>query len=290
MQNKYSIFNKKYLEGDYYPIVKYYYDRSDMLRTTSKFSHSHITAEIMYVNKGYICLSIGDVPIKLGPGQFIFIDSGIYHSSLYYETPDVAMMNVEFVISENNNTDISSVAELARAYAPMAKALNNPCDYKIFTDNDNSISLILKEIINFANEDKPFADLRDILCAELIINIAHLWQDAPKITACNKYVCMTDEYLEQNYEHPVLIGNIAKKLNIHPSYLQMLYKQEKNCTIIYSLQKIRINKAMELLKNDDMSLLDIANAVGISSVQYLQKLFSKHTGMSINRFKKINKN
>ena len=288
MNNPYTIFNKKYLQGEFQPEVKYYYDRSDMVRTTLSFSHSHITAEIMYVNKGLICLNIEGKSVRLGPRQFIFIDSGVYHSSLYYETPDVSMMNVEFVVTEEKGSTSPSIAELWNAYAPLREAASKPCDYRVFTDNDNSIYLILKQIINFADEDKPAEELRDMLCTELLLNIAYLWNDNPQATYSNKYVSFTDEYLEKNYEYDVRIADIASELGIHPSYLQMIYKQEKNCTIIYSLQKIRINKAMELLKNKDMSLLDIANAVGISSAQYLQKLFFKHMGISVGRYKKIN--
>lgn len=45
--------------------------------------------------------------------------------------------------------------------------------------------------------------------------------------ASNKYVSFTDEYLEKNYEYDVRIADIASELGIHPSYLQMIYKQKK---------------------------------------------------------------
>ena len=49
---------------------------------------------------------------------------------------------------------------------------------------------------------------------------------------------------------------------------------------------LKIEKAIELLKNEDTSLSDIAFACGFSSLQHFTSIFSQRIGLSPAKFKK----
>lgn len=50
--------------------------------------------------------------------------------------------------------------------------------------------------------------------------------------------------------------------------------------------KLRIQKAVDLLKTGDHTVTEVAEAVGISDMKYFSKLFKSHTGVSPSAIKK----
>jgi len=49
---------------------------------------------------------------------------------------------------------------------------------------------------------------------------------------------------------------------------------------------MRIGKAVELLKNPDLSITEIASSVGYSSVQQFERVFKEEHGVSPNEYRK----
>ena len=54
------------------------------------------------------------------------------------------------------------------------------------------------------------------------------------------------------------------------------------------INRLRINQAKELLTNTDMSVFEIAEAVGFSDQNYFGRVFKKQTGTSPKKYIKEN--
>jgi Response regulator containing CheY-like receiver domain and AraC-type DNA-binding domain len=95
------------------------------------------------------------------------------------------------------------------------------------------------------------------------------------------------EHIHQNLQEPDLsMSNIAKHFYLSPSHLSRLFKQETTETFVEYLTRVRMEKAIELLKNTDMKVYQICEKVGITDPHYFSIVFKKSTGMSVNDFKK----
>lgn len=95
------------------------------------------------------------------------------------------------------------------------------------------------------------------------------------------------EYLHNNLSHPELsLSNTAKRFYMNASYLSRIFKQETGFTFVEYLTKIRMDKAIKLIKETNLKAYQVADEVGISNPHYFSICFKKWTGVSINDFKK----
>lgn len=78
---------------------------------------------------------------------------------------------------------------------------------------------------------------------------------------------------------------ISQKLNYEYNYLSNLFSEVEGTTIEKYFIAQRIEKVKELLKYDELSLSQIADRLGYSSVAYLSNQFKKQTGLSPSFYK-----
>lgn len=94
------------------------------------------------------------------------------------------------------------------------------------------------------------------------------------------------DYIMEHFTDPELdLSVVAKHVNINPSYLSTLFRQETGQCFIEFLTLLRINRAKELLRTTQMRTSDIAFEVGYADQNYFSKLFKKCTGMSTREFR-----
>lgn len=85
------------------------------------------------------------------------------------------------------------------------------------------------------------------------------------------------EYIEKNYTNEISIDKLCKELNINKCYFCSIFKKETGSTFINYLNSYKIEKSKELLKNPNLSLLDIALSVGFNNQSYYSTVFKKIT-------------
>jgi len=81
----------------------------------------------------------------------------------------------------------------------------------------------------------------------------------------------------------------AKKLNLHPNYLNSVIKSKTGTTVNDWISKRTLSGAKSLLLNTPYSSKEIAYKLGFSESTHFSRFFKKHTGLSPNTFRKSNK-
>ena len=83
---------------------------------------------------------------------------------------------------------------------------------------------------------------------------------------------------------------LEKDLGLDYHYLSSLFSSQESITIEQFIILQKIERAKELLKYRELTLSEIADHLGYSSVQHLSNQFRKVTGFTASQFKKITKN
>lgn len=83
---------------------------------------------------------------------------------------------------------------------------------------------------------------------------------------------------------------LSDRLNKDYNYLSNLFSSIEGTTIEQYLIHQKIEKVKELLVYDELTLSQIANELGYSSVQHLSNQFKKTTGLTPSHFKQIKEN
>lgn len=95
-------------------------------------------------------------------------------------------------------------------------------------------------------------------------------------------------YIEDNYNDPdINIATIANHFYFTQSYLTRLFKKYAKITPIQYLIKIRMEKAGELLSQDNFSVLQVAESVGYKNQFYFSKEFKEYYGIVPSKYKNL---
>ncbi|MEC5143014.1 AraC family transcriptional regulator [Chitinophaga sp. 212800010-3] len=83
---------------------------------------------------------------------------------------------------------------------------------------------------------------------------------------------------------------LADKIKLDYHYLTGLFSAVEGITIETYIILQRIERVKELLRYDELSLSEISDKLGYSSVQHLSQQFKKVTGLTASQFKQLEEN
>jgi len=124
-----------------------------------------------------------------------------------------------------------------------------------------------------------YAEKRSFVCG--CYRQAIKFQLAHRNTRAAQIAQRTKRYIEGNYQNnKLLVADIAKKLLMNQTYLRSMFKMEFQTTISDYITKVRMEKAMELIKKGGHKLSAVAQLVGYNDTGYFSKCFKKYFGLS----------
>lgn len=99
-------------------------------------------------------------------------------------------------------------------------------------------------------------------------------------------VLMALAYVEKHYHQPELsLQEVADQTLVSTAYLSRLIKKETGLAFTDYVQKVRIQKAIELMHNPTIKIFEISDRIGYSSQHYFSAAFKKVMGVSPNQYR-----
>lgn len=96
------------------------------------------------------------------------------------------------------------------------------------------------------------------------------------------------DYILKNYQRDIKLETIAQTFNYNSAYLGKLFKGYTGEYFNTYLDKVRVEKAKQFLK-EDFKIYQIAEKVGYDNINYFNSKFKKYVGVSPSAYKKIHK-
>lgn len=95
------------------------------------------------------------------------------------------------------------------------------------------------------------------------------------------------KYIEENFAREEFsLTEAADYTHVSPQHLSRVFRQSTGITFMDYITRVRIRRAIELLRDDDHKMYEIAEAVGYSSQHYFSSAFKKVLGVSPMEYKK----
>jgi len=147
-------------------------------------------------------------------------------------------------------------------------------------------NLNMKDIIDNKLFENIFkAERKEQLKNSILNFVYNISSKIEQMDKRNNIVKSAIEYIEKNYNKNISLESVSKEVYVTPTYLSILFKREIGINFIDFLHKYRIQKAQELLKNQNLKTYQVANLVGYNDEKYFSQLFKKYTGLTPSQFR-----
>lgn len=106
--------------------------------------------------------------------------------------------------------------------------------------------------------------------------------DANEITylSNNLLIREAENFIRFHYDSNITVADVAESVNLEMCYFSKLFKRETGMSPKQMIIEYRMNKAIMLLQNTNLTVTEVAGCVGIEDPQYFTRLFKKYTGKS----------
>jgi AraC family L-rhamnose operon transcriptional activator RhaR len=104
--------------------------------------------------------------------------------------------------------------------------------------------------------------------------------DAPVRSTTQAVVRTASRYLRDNLSRPIEVRDVAAQVHLSARHLSRLFHKETGTSILDYLTNLRIETAGQLLLDQELSIKQVARAVGYPDPHYFTTLFGRRTGMT----------
>lgn len=101
----------------------------------------------------------------------------------------------------------------------------------------------------------------------------------------SKSITLCSEFIYNHINERITIDDLAEYTNLSPSYLSRLFKKELGISISDYIRQKKIEKAQNLLKYSDFTLIEIANYLAFSSQSHFIQIFKKIVGLTPKKYR-----
>lgn len=128
------------------------------------------------------------------------------------------------------------------------------------------------ELINRIDQCQSVMDV-NAMYMEAIDQIADIIKEAQNKKKYSNYIEQCKQYIDQNYKEKLSLDSLAEYTGLNATYLSHLFSQLEEVTINEYINKVRVERAQNLLKYSDKSIIEIGDYVGFQSQSYFGKIF-----------------
>ncbi|WP_036695984.1 response regulator transcription factor [Paenibacillus taiwanensis] len=108
--------------------------------------------------------------------------------------------------------------------------------------------------------------------------IAELWlEQSAKLHGPNRRLLMKMAclYINENYKQEFTLTQISERYGMSVSYFSKQFKHYSGDTLVNYVNKVRIQKAKQLLMQPQLKIYEVAHEVGYSTLQYFNRVFKQ---------------
>lgn len=93
-------------------------------------------------------------------------------------------------------------------------------------------------------------------------------------------------YINENLSNKITLGMLARDVCMNESYLSRIFKSETGKNLMYYINEVKMDRALELLRDKNIMVKEVSAMVGIDDQFYFNKLFKKFYSISPSDFRK----
>ncbi|WP_028545482.1 response regulator [Paenibacillus taiwanensis] len=145
------------------------------------------------------------------------------------------------------------------------------------------------------NLEDDYTRIQEIMAAErledlhlLLVGELESVQESytDEATSTNYKIKRVIEYIHEHYDQDLTLNELAAYVSLNNSYLSRIFKEQTGSMLIPYINRYRVKKSLEYLKNGNLKTYEIAEKVGFNSIDNYYISFKKMYGLPPNEYRK----
>ena len=247
--------------------------------------HYHKDVELIYIRSGYASYRVNDKVIHLESGDGIIVNSDQLHLLISEDVDyclDCVIFDPELIMGNKY---------IKEKYMPFLIGDAAP-DCIVLRSSDAADKIILEgigQIVYMSYLENHEMEILSVLqrVYQLLYEKMRKVDSKRTLSApdLNSMIEMID-YINSNYSGRITVAGICASGHVGKNTCIDLFKKYTHMSPIDYVRSIRLLNAINYLKNSEMSITEIAYAVGFNSASYFTKSFRKFYDMTPVEYKK----
>ena len=221
-------------------------------------THFHDFFELEFIISGQGVYTVDGKPYEISPGDLFFLTPMNFH---FVDVHNAELFNVMF------SGDICNHFFLQRLIS------NCP----VFIKTDGETKIYFETLLNELCKNIDDREFSAILLNAIIAGIVKKIPESKKInehSAVNK----AELFMVNNFRNELKLEDVANHVALSSSYFSRLFKAEKGINFKAYLNSMRFEYAEKLIKNSDMSIIQICSECGFNDYPNFVRRFKQYTG------------
>lgn len=263
--------------------IHYYYEPNffQYLRTNSTSMprpHFHENYEIYYLISGRRRFIIEDEIYDINPGDMVLVPKFKAHIIINTPDMDVDEFHEHFLLSPKE-TD----------FPELFRSCFDTHFHRLPNNARNTILECYHSMrVNTRKNDAftEYCNHADLI--KIMSTLARLPLSQKNTEQFTKNDMMMQEaalYIKNHCSQALTLGEIAAKYHFSREYFSAIFKASTGSGFNEYLTQMRVTKAIDLLINTDLSILEISNLCGFNDSNYFSTIFKKITTFSPKKFR-----
>ena len=239
--------------------------------------HTHNHTELFFIVSGKGQFLIQDQVFPVDVNNLVIINPNVPHTeaSLNAQPLEYIVLGIdgiELATKENSNGQFCIL------------------DHFESVDISSCLRNILREmeLKNTGHMDVCQAYM-EILIIRLMRNTNLAVQTPPQVISGNSQCAAVRRYIDLHFKEPLTLEQLSEEAHINKYYLSHAFKREYGVSPINYMISRRIDESKYLLAETDLSMSQIAHALGFSSLSYFSQVFRKSQQISPMEFRQSSK-
>jgi len=257
----------------------HYFEFTSEYQTTDD---AHNFRELLYVDKGSICVYSDSYSGILSSNQIIIHKANEVHSLRCNENifPHVIIIGFEC-----NAPELDLFSRCPVTLPPIHRKMLADImkeGMNVFAppyDIPNTLEMKKRLSYPFAAEQMLKLNLESFL-----ITITRDYEQLKSTSAGdfsgNQLLSDICNYVAEHYTEKILLDNICFLFGTNKTTLCQRFKAEYGLTLLEYIDQLKVKDAKKLLQAQKLSVTEISEKLGFSSIHYFCRHFKKNTGMS----------
>lgn len=235
--------------------------------------HTHNYTELFYIVGGKGQFLIEDQQYPVDASNLVIINPNVLHTEM-----SLNAQPLEYIVMGIEGVELASGSESNGKF--------NILDYFEGAEVSSCLRNILREM---EQKSSGYEDIcqayMEILLIRLMRSISLSSTTAHQPVTGNRQCATVKRYIDANFKEELTLEHLANEANMNKFYLSHTFKKEYGISPINYMISKRIEESKYLLAETDLSLSQIAQLLGFSSLSYFSQVFHRTQSISPKEFR-----